>query len=248
MRCVDLNCDLGEGGPHDAALMPLVTSANIACGGHAGDETTMKASIALALQHGTAIGAHPGIADRENFGRLERPLTGDEVRELVAVQTERLQRLAEAAGGMLTHVKPHGALYTMAARDPAVAAAVAVAVYEVDSRLVLVGLAGSHLVEAGLAGGLRVMQEAFADRTYQADGSLTPRRRPDALITDEARAVAQVLRMVTEGRVTATDGSDVEIRAETICLHGDGTRPVEFAQELRRALAAAGVEVGVHRP
>lgn len=248
MRCVDLNCDLGEGGPHDAALMPLVTSANIACGGHAGDEATMQAAIALALQHGTAIGAHPGIADRENFGRVERPLTPAAVRALVVSQTEQLQRLAEAAGGMVTHVKPHGALYTMAARDPAVAAAVAEAVYDVDSRLVLIGLAGSHLVEAGLACGLRVMHEAFADRTYQADGSLTPRRRPDAFITEEAKAVAQVLRMVTEGKVTATDGSEVEIRAETICLHGDGARPVEFAQELRRALAEAGVEVGVHRP
>jgi UPF0271 protein len=248
MRCVDLNCDLGEGGLHDAALMPLITSANIACGGHAGDETTMRATIALALEHGVAIGAHPGIADRENFGRLERPLTATEVRDLVVEQTERLQRLAGAAGGMVTHVKPHGALYTMAARDPAVAAAVAAAVYEVDSRLVLIGLANSQLIEAGLACGLRVMHEAFADRTYQADGSLTPRRKPDALITDEARAVAQVLRMVTEGRVTATDGSEVEIRAETICLHGDGARPVAFAQELRRALAAAGVEVGVHRP
>lgn len=248
MRCVDLNCDLGEGGLHDAALMPLITSANIACGGHAGDEATMKAAIALALQHGTAIGAHPGIADRENFGRVERPLTPAAVRELVVGQTERLQRLAAAAGGMVAHVKPHGALYTLAAREAAIAAAVAEAVYEVDSRLVLIGLANSHLVEAGLACGLRVMHEAFADRTYQADGMLTPRRRPDALITEEARAVAQVLRMVTEGKVTATDGSEVEIRAETICLHGDGARPVEFAQELRRALAEAGVEVGVHRP
>lgn len=248
MRVVDLNCDLGEGGAHDAALMPLVTSANVACGGHAGDEETMKATIALALQHGTALGAHPGIEDRENFGRVERPLTAAGIRDLVVGQTTRLQRLAEAAGGMVAHVKPHGALYTMAARDPAVAAAVAAAVYEVDSRLVLVGLAGSHLIEAGLECGLRVMQEVFADRTYQADGSLTPRRRPDALIVHEAAAVAQVLHMVNEGRVTATDGSEVEIRAETVCLHGDGARPVEFAQELRRALTDAGVELGKPRP
>lgn len=248
MPRVDLNCDLGEGGAHDAELMTLITSANIACGGHAGDEATMRASIALARQHEVAIGAHPGLEDRTNFGRSERPLAPAEARELVRTQTERLQHLTEEAGARLTHVKPHGALYNMAARDPDLARAVAEAVYEVDSRLALVGLAGGRLVEAGRACGLRVMQEVFADRTYQADGSLTPRSRPDALIHDEAVAVAQVLRMVREGRVRATDGSEVEIRAETVCLHGDGARPVAFARELRRALAEAGVELGMHGP
>jgi 5-oxoprolinase (ATP-hydrolysing) subunit A len=243
MLRVDLNCDLGEGGTHDAALMPLITSANIACGGHAGDEATMRASIQLALRHGVAIGAHPGLADRENFGRVEQPLTPTEARALVLEQTERLQRLAEDLGGVVGHVKPHGALYNMAARDAALAKAVAEAVYEVDSRLSLVGLAGSRLTEAGQACGLRVMHEVFADRTYQADGSLTPRSRPDALITDGALAVAQVLCLVREGRVRATDGSEVQIRADTLCLHGDGAHPVEFALRLRQALTAAGVEI-----
>lgn len=243
MRRVDLNCDLGEGGAHDAALMPLITSANIACGAHAGDESTMRVTLALALKHGVAIGAHPGFEDRANFGRLERPVTPQEVRALVRSQTERLQKLAEPAGGRVTHVKPHGALYNMVARDLGLAQAVAEAVYAADSRLVLVGLAGSCLPEAGLACGLRVMHEVFADRTYQADGSLTPRSRPEALITDEAVAVAQVLRMVREGRVLAADGSVVPIQADTICLHGDGVHPVEFARRLRQELAAAGIEI-----
>jgi UPF0271 protein len=243
MLRVDLNCDLGEGGTHDAALMPLITSANIACGGHAGDETTMRGTIQLALQDGVAIGAHPGLADRKNFGRVEQPLTSAEARALVLEQTERLQRLAEELGGLVTHVKPHGALYNMAARDATLAKAVAEAVYEADSRLTLVGLAGSRLVEAGLACGLRILQEVFADRTYQADGSLTPRSRPDALITDGALVVAQVLRMVREGRVRASDGSEVKIKADTICLHGDGPNSVFFARELRRVLESAGVEI-----
>lgn len=243
MLRVDLNCDLGEGGAHDAALMPLITSANIACGGHAGDETTMRATLRLAREHGVAIGAHPGLTDRVNFGRVEQPLTPAEARALVLEQTERLQRLAEELGGMVTHVKPHGALYNMAARDVGLAQAVAGAVYEADSRLTLVGLAGSRLTEAGKACGLRVMSEVFADRTYQADGSLTPRSRSDALITDGTLVIDQVLRLVREGRVRATDGSEVEIKADTICLHGDGPNPVIFARALRRELESAGVEI-----
>ncbi len=243
MLRVDLNCDLGEGGAHDAALMPLITSVNIACGAHAGDEATMRATIMLARQHGVAVGAHPGFADRANFGRLERPVTPAEVRVMVRTQTELLLQVAEPLGVRVTHVKPHGALYNMAARDPVLAQALAEAVYAVDSRLVLVGLAGSCLPEAGRACGLRVMHEVFADRTYQADGSLTPRSRSAALITDESVAVAQVLTMVCEGRVMATDGSVVPIQADTICLHGDGELPVEFARRMRQELAAAGIEI-----
>lgn len=243
MLRVDLNCDLGEGSGHDAEIMPLISSVNIACGGHAGDEDTMRATVALALQHGVAVGAHPGLADRANFGRVEQPLTSAQARELVLRQVERLQAVAGAAGTQVGHVKPHGALYNMAARDAGLAQAVAEAVYEVDSRLVLVGLAGSRLVEAGQACGLRVMHEVFADRTYQADGSLTPRHRPEALITEAARAAAQVLRMVREGRVRATDGSEVAIRADTVCLHGDGSHAVEFARAIVSALNSAGVQI-----
>ena len=248
MHCVDLNCDLGEGAGHDAGLMPLVTSANIACGGHAGDEATMRATVELALRHGVAIGAHPGFADRENFGRRELAVTPAEAHLLVLTQTRRLQVVARQCGAPVTHVKAHGALYNMAARDKVLAQAVANAVYEADPRLILFGLAGSRLVEAGAACGLRVASEVFADRTYQRDGTLTPRSQPNALITDETTAVAHMMRMVREGKVRATDGSDVSIQADTVCLHGDGPHPLEFAGRLRQELATAGVEVKAFGP
>ena len=243
MPRVDLNCDLGEGAGHDEELMPLISSANIACGAHAGDEATMLATIKLARQQRVAIGAHPGFADRENFGRVELPVTPAEVRGLVLGQTQLLLAMAAQAGARVRHVKPHGALYNMAVRDRALARAVAEGVYEADPRLVLVGLAGSRLIEAGRECGLSTISEVFADRTYRSDGSLTPRREPGALITDPGRAVAQVLRMVRDGRVTATDGSNVPITAESICLHGDGDHAVEFAHQLRAALLAAGFEI-----
>lgn len=235
---VDLNCDLGEGAGHDAELMPLITSANIACGAHAGDEATMRATVALAQKHGVAVGAHPGFIDRANFGRRELALGPDEVHELVLDQIRKLQALAP-----VRHVKPHGALYNMAARDPGLARALVDAVYEADPRLILFGLAGSHVIAAAEACGLPVASEVFADRTYQRDGSLTPRKQAHALITDAPTAVAQVLRMVRENTVRATDGTDVLIRADTVCLHGDGAQPVEFARLLRRELTAAGVEI-----
>jgi UPF0271 protein len=238
MWCVDLNCDLGEGAGHDAELMPLITSANIACGAHAGDEATMRATVALAQKHGVAVGAHPGFIDRANFGRRELALGPDEVHELVLDQIRKLQALAP-----VRHVKPHGALYNMAARDPGLARALVDAVYEADPRLILFGLAGSHVIAAAEACGLPVASEVFADRTYQRDGSLTPRTQAHALITNAPTAVAQVLRMVRENTVRATDGTDVLIRADTVCLHGDGAQPVEFARLLRRELTAAGVEI-----
>jgi UPF0271 protein len=235
---IDFNCDLGEGAGHDAALMPLITSANIACGAHAGDDASMRATVALAKQHGVAIGAHPGFADRANFGRRELSLSPDEIHDLVLNQVRKLKAL-----GPLRHVKPHGALYNMATREVAVARAVVDAIYEVDEDLILFGLAGSQLVAVADACGLPVANEVFADRSYQPDGSLTPRSQPGALITDEAVAVAQALRMVREGKVRATDGTDVLIRADTICLHGDGTDPVTFARRLRAEFAAAGIEL-----
>jgi 5-oxoprolinase (ATP-hydrolysing) subunit A len=243
MPHVDLNCDLGEGAGHDAELMPWITSANIACGGHAGDEATMRATAALAVGRSVAVGAHPGFADREHFGRRELPVTPAEVRTLVLAQLHTLQRVVQPLGARLRHVKPHGALYNLAARDGAVAEAVADAVCEVDPRLVLFGLAGSRLVAAGLAAGLRVAHEVFADRTYQADGSLTPRSQPGALIQDEETAVMQVLRMVREGRVRTLGGGEVHLAANTVCLHGDGPHAVAFARRLRQELRAAGVRV-----
>ncbi len=238
MNSIDLNCDLGEGAGHDAELMPLITSANIACGAHAGDEATMRATVALAQKHGVAIGAHPGFADRENFGRRELALSPAVVRTLVTEQIAALRGLAP-----LRHVKPHGALYNLAARDATVAEAIAEAVHAVDPGLILFGLAGSELLRAGRSRGLHVAGEVFADRTYQRDGSLTPRSRPDALISDEAAAVDQVLRMVREGVVRATDGTEVSIAADTVCVHGDGPQAVAFVRRLKRELRDAGLEI-----
>jgi len=240
---IDLNCDLGEGAGHDAELMPLITSANIACGAHAGDEATMRATVALALKHGVAIGAHPGFADRENFGRQERSLPAAALRELVASQIVALARI-----GQLRHVKPHGALYNQAARDPSVARVVVAAVLEIDPALVLFALAGSELARAGREAGLAVAEEVFADRSYQRDGSLTPRSAAGAMITDENVAVAQVLRMVREGVVRATDGTDVAIRADTVCVHGDGPQAVAFARRLNAELRAAGMKLKSFEP
>lgn len=222
---IDLNCDLGEGAGQDAELMPLVSSANIACGAHAGDAATMRATVALAQRHGVAIGAHPGFADRENFGRREIVLSAAEVQALVSGQIEALGAMAR-----LTHVKPHGALYNLASRNAGVAAAVAEAVAAADRRLVLVALRGSELGRAGRARGLRVAEEVFADRSYRVDGTLIPRSEPGALITDEETAVAQALRLAREG-------------ADTICLHGDGAHAVAFARRLRAELSAAGMAI-----
>jgi UPF0271 protein len=238
LNSIDLNCDLGEGAGNDAGLMPLVTSANIACGGHAGDEATMRATVALAQKHGVAIGAHPGFPDREHFGRRELALSAEEIWATVMIQIVALRAFTP-----LRHVKPHGALYNLAARDATVAGVVADAVLAVDKNLVLFALAGSELVNAGRARGLRVAEEVFADRTYQADGSLTPRSRPEALIQDEGVVVAQVLRMIHEGKVRATDGVDVPIKADTICIHGDGPNAVAFAQRLNAELKKAGIEI-----
>ena len=238
MPRIDLNCDLGEGAGHDAELMPLITSANIACGAHAGDDATMKATVALARRYGVAIGAHPGFADREHFGRREMALAPAELRKLVTTQIAALARF-----GPLRHVKPHGALYNLAARDVAVAKVIAEAVRAADASLILFGLAGSELVRAGRAAGLRVAEEVFADRTYQRDGSLTSRTQPEALISEEPSAVAQVLRLVREGKVRATDGAEVAIRADTVCLHGDGPQAAAMARRLNTELTKAGVEL-----
>ncbi len=237
MRTIDLNCDLGEGAGRDAELMPLVTSANIACGGHAGDEISMRAAVTLAQRHGVAIGAHPSFNDRANFGRKEWQLSPAVVYQLVTEQVAALARHAP-----VRHVKPHGALYNLAARDPDVAGAVASAVAGIGG-LILYALAGSELVRAGRRQGVRVAEEVFADRTYRRDGTLTPRSEPDALIVDESAAVAQVLRMVREGTVVASDGTVAPIVADTVCVHGDGPHAVEFARRLRTELAAAGVTV-----
>ncbi|WP_375418076.1 LamB/YcsF family protein [uncultured Hymenobacter sp.] len=252
---VDLNCDLGESFGawtlgDDAAILPFVTSANIACGFHAGDPAVMKRTVRLALRHGVAIGAHPGLPDLVGFGRREMAISPEEAFDMVVYQLGALAAVARAEGGQLHHLKPHGALYNMAATSAPLAEAIAEAVYKVQPELTLYGLAGSELIWAGEKLGLRVAHEVFADRTYQANGTLTSRRQPDALITDADVALAQVLRLVREGRVRSQQGADVAIRADTVCLHGDGAHALEFAQQLNKALTEAGVrlEAGGRKP
>lgn len=251
MHSVDLNCDLGESfGAYrlgrDEEIVPLVTSVNIACGFHAGDPGTMRRTVRLAMDRQAAIGAHPGLPDLNGFGRRNMDISPQEAYELVVYQVGALDGFVRSEGGVMRHVKPHGALYNMAARDPALAEAVAEAIYRVNPALILFGLSGSELIRAGKKTGLATASEVFADRTYQADGSLTPRSEPDALIADPERAAMQVLRMVKEGTVRSRQGTDVPILAQTVCIHGDGKDAPLFAGRLRSALQAAGIGLGRH--
>lgn len=245
---VDLNADLGEGSARERELLTLVSSANIACGFHAGDPGSMTASILAAKEAGVAVGAHPSLVDRENFGRLELPVTPSEVFALVAYQVGAFQAIANSLGVRPNHVKPHGALYNMAVRDAALAEAVTHAVLAVDRSLLLFAPAGSALARAAEAIELRVAREVFADRNYLPDGSLVPRTRPDALLHDAKEASERVLRMLRENVVRAVDGSDVALEVDTICLHGDKPEAVAFAQTLRAQLRAAGVKVAAPLP
>jgi len=240
MRCVDLNADVGEGMSGDAELIDIVTSANIACGLHAGDAETMARTVDRCIARGVGIGAHPSFDDREGFGRREMDMAPEEVRALVRRQIETLASIARQAGTRLSHVKPHGALYNQAARNPRLARAIADAVCDCDRNLLLVGLAGSALVSEGEAAGLRVANEVFADRAYRADGSLVPRSQSGSIIEDGAVAVERALGMVRNGTVRSIDGTEVTIRAETICVHGDTPGAAALARELRDALIAAG--------
>ncbi len=248
MKTLDLNCDMGESFGawtlgDDDAILEHVSSANIACGFHAGDPETMHRTVAAALARGVAVGAHTGYPDLQGFGRRAMALSAGEVYDITVYQIGALDAFVRAAGGRLHHVKPHGALYNQAARDAALAAAIARAVRDTGPGLVLYGLAGSELVRAGEAAGLAVANEVFADRSYQADGSLTPRTHAGAMIEDAAQALAQVERMVAEGRVRALDGADVAIRADTLCIHGDSPHALEFVRTIRARLAGAGIGV-----
>ncbi|MFP9429038.1 5-oxoprolinase subunit PxpA [Enterobacter sp. LM3] len=240
---IDLNADLGEGGSADAELMTLVSSVNIACGFHAGDAQTMLTSVRNAIKNGVAIGAHPGFPDRENFGRTAMVLPPETVYAQTLYQTGALEAIVRAQQGVLRHVKPHGMLYNQAAKDPVLADAIASAVRDCDPQLILVGLAGSELIRAGQRLGLATRQEVFADRGYQADGSLVPRTQPGALITDEEQALAQTLEMVRTGQVIAIDGTSAKVQADTVCLHGDGEHALRFARRLRAAFAEHGILV-----
>jgi UPF0271 protein len=241
---VNLNADLGEGAGGDAELLPLVSSASIACGGHAGDEASIRECLAAARVHGVAVGAHPSFVDRAHFGRREIAWTPDELRGQLIEQMQLFARLARETGLEPRHVKPHGALYNMAARDPALAKVIASAVAAVDRGLRLFAPPNSTLAAVTERRGLRAVREFFADRNYLANGELVPRSHPEALIHDAGPAAARLLRALHEGCVRAIDGTDVPMQAETICVHGDTPGAVEFARELRRRLEAAGVEIG----
>lgn len=243
MPTVDVNCDLGEGMISDAAVMRYITSANIACGAHAGDEETMRATLVLAAQHGVAAGAHPGYPDRERFGRRRLELTPREIYDAVAEQINALATVAHQTGVRLAHVKPHGALYNDAAADANIARAIGRAVHDSDPDLRLFGLSGSMLLTEAERIGVRVVAEVFADRAYERDGTLTPRGTPGALIEDPATAASRVLHMLTTGLVPCRDGGSVSVRAETVCIHGDGAHAADIARVLRDTLDGAGVRV-----
>lgn len=233
---IDINCDLGEGMPNDAALMPYISSANIACGFHAGDEETMRRTIALAVEHGVAIGAHPGFPDKENFGRIEMQFPEEDIVSIVSEQVYIMLDLVFALGGKLQHVKPHGALYNMSARNFSLASAIAQAIHDIDENLMLFGLSGSKSIEAAEAVGLKTAHEVFADRTYKTEGTLTSRKEKNALISDVSKMEKQVLQMIREQQVTSVDGTIIPLKADTICIHGDGEHAVTFAKQLHQLL------------
>lgn len=245
---VDLNCDMGESfGAYqmgnDAEILNFVTSANIACGFHAGDPATMRKTVRMALDKNVGIGAHPGLQDLVGFGRRSMAISPQEAYDLTVYQIGALSGFVQAEGGRLQHVKAHGALYNMAAKNAALSEAIAEAIYKIDPELILFGLSGSELVKAGEKIGLRTASEVFSDRTYQLDGSLTPRKEANALITDTDSALEQVIRMVKENKVRTLQNQEVELKAETICIHGDGVAALEFAESLSKSLSHAGINI-----
>jgi len=248
MQSIDLNCDMGESFGawkmgNDAEIMDYISSANIACGFHAGDPMTMRRTVELAIKKNVAVGAHPGYPDLQGFGRRSMSLKPEEVFDIVLYQVSALKGICEAFGGKLSHVKPHGALYNQAAKDEALAKAIARAVQKCDLALLLFGLSGSCSIVEAEKIGLRTASEVFADRTYQPDGSLTPRTENSALIETHEQAISQVLQMVGSQTVTTVDGTIVSLKADTICIHGDGPKALEFAAAIRSALAAANITV-----
>ena len=248
MKRVDLNCDIGESFGNykcglDADVIPHISSANVACGFHASDPLVMMKTVALAKQHGVAVGAHPGYPDLVGFGRRNMSVSVDELKAMVQYQIGALRAFCDVQGMTLQHVKPHGAMYNMAAKDRKLADAICEAIREVDPKLILLGLSGSQMLESARELGLPCASEVFADRASEDDGSLTPRSLPGSVITDEEQAISRVLQMVREGTVTTRSGKVIPIQADSICLHGDGVKAVEFAKRIRAELTAAQVRI-----
>lgn len=245
---IDLNCDLGEafgnysfGGDHQ--IIPLITSANIACGFHAGDENVMYETVKLAKENGVGIGAHPGFHDIQGFGRRNMDLSPDEIYTLVAYQIGALSAFCRIHDVKINHVKPHGALYNMGARDKDIAHAIAQAVYDVDPSLILVGLSNTLLVSEAESIGLKAANEVFADRRYEENGQLVSRKESDAVLTDTDEAIEQVVKMVKENKVIAKTGKEIELKADTICVHGDGAHALEFVSKIRERLTKEGISI-----
>ena len=248
MKRVDLNCDLGESfGAYkiglDGEVIPYISSANIACGFHASDPVVMAHTVAMAKEHGCSVGAHPGFPDLMGFGRRQMQITPEEAKDYIIYQVGALAAFCRSQGIRLHHVKPHGALYNMAAVDDSLARAICEGIYAVDPELVLLGLAGSELLKAAEYTGLRYASEVFADRAYNEDGTLVSRKLPGAVITDEALAVQRVLRMVNEQKVTSITGKDIMIRPDSICVHGDNQKALQFVQKIRDALIKEQIEI-----
>ncbi|WP_123420826.1 5-oxoprolinase subunit PxpA [Gallaecimonas pentaromativorans] len=243
LQRIDFNADLGEGAPFDRELMALVSSANISCGFHAGDVALSARTIDLALEHNVAIGAHPSFDDKANFGRTPMALSPNAVFDLVLYQCGAIKALVEARGGVLHHVKPHGALYNQAAQDADLAGAIAKAVKALDPKLKLYGLAGSLSLQAAQNIGLESVSEVFADRRYLSDGSLMPRSQPGAVLSDDDEVQAQVLAMVQRGEVIAANGQPVALAAQTLCLHGDNAHALSLAKRLHQRLGALGIHI-----
>lgn len=243
MYTIDLNCDLGEGAPLDSQIIPLISSANIACGFHAGDPVLMDDTAKRCIASGVAMGAHPGYPDRENFGRTNMDCTPQQVYDYMLYQLGALSAIAKTQRGRLQHVKPHGALYNMAGKDIVIAKAIAKAVYDFDSSLILLALSGSKMIDAAQEIGLSYACEVFADRAYEKDGSLRQRGLDGAMITDEEQAIARVVRMVKEGRVTAYTGEDITVRADSVCVHGDGEKALDFVKALNKAFEKNDIKV-----
>ncbi len=243
MYKINLNSDLGEGAAFDAQIIPLISSANIACGFHAGDSAMMNKTIKLCVDSSVSFGAHPGYPDKENFGRNNMDVTPEQVYEFTLYQLGAIDAFAKANGAKLQHVKPHGAMYNMAAKNRALSDAIVNAIKDYDSGLILLALSGSQMVEAAKANGLKYACEVFADRAYEADGTLRARSLEGSMITDENEAIARVLRMVKEGKVKAYTGEDISIEAHSVCVHGDGEKALKFVEELRKAFEQNNIQI-----
>jgi 5-oxoprolinase (ATP-hydrolysing) subunit A len=248
MLSIDLNCDMGESFGawrmgSDVELMDYVSSINVACGFHAGDASVIRQTIEAAIEKNVSIGAHPSFPDLQGFGRRELKMTAREIFDVVLYQISAVKGICEALGAKLHHVKPHGALYNQAAKNAEMAGAIAEAVRAIDENLIFYGLSGSFLISEAEKINLKTASEVFADRTYQADGSLTPRTESNALIHDAKKSVAQVLQMIRTRTVTATGGEIVSIKAETVCLHGDGANALDFAGTINSELARNGISI-----